>query len=85
MKTWTSDEARARFDEFLDACLRQGPQLVERDGQDAAVLVSVTERPRLTKPTLKELLLCDFARAELKIPPRGRLRRRRPVIFAGKG
>jgi hypothetical protein len=28
------------------------------------------------KPTLKELLLTDTARAELAIPPRGRWRRR---------
>jgi hypothetical protein len=32
----------------------------------------------LAKPTLKELLLTDFARADLNIPPRGKLRRRAP-------
>ena len=85
MKKWTADEAKARFDEFLDACLRQGPQLVEREDQEAAVRVSVTECRQSAKPTLKDLLLCDFPRADLKIPPRGTLRRRRPVSFVGKG
>ena len=79
MKAWPVQEAKARFSEFLETCLREGPQLVTRRGQDAAVLVPLSEWERLThaaKPTLKELLLTDFARAELVIPPRGRRRRR---------
>jgi antitoxin Phd len=81
VKTWPVQEAKARFSEFLETCLREGPQLVTRRGQDAAVLVSLSEWERLThaaKPTLKELLLTDFARADLNIPPRGKLRRRAP-------
>lgn len=81
MKTWPVQEAKARFSEFLETCLREGPQLVTRRGQDAAVLVPLSEWERLThaaKPTLKELLLTDFARADLNIPPRGKLRRRAP-------
>jgi antitoxin Phd len=81
VKTWPVQEAKARFSEFLETCLREGPQLVTRRGQDAAVLVPVSEWERLTqaaKPTLKELLLTNFARAELAIPPRGRHRRRTP-------
>ena len=81
MKTWPVQDAKARFSEFLETCLREGPQLVTRRGQDAAVLVPVSEWKRLTqtaRPTLKELLLTDFARADLNIPPRGKLRRRAP-------
>ena len=81
MKTWPVQEAKARFSEFLETCLREGPQLVTRRGQDAAVLVPLSEWERLTraaKPTLNELLLTDFARADLNIPPRGKLRRRAP-------
>jgi antitoxin Phd len=81
VKTWPVQEAKARFSEFLETCLREGPQLVTRRGQDAAVLVPLSEWERLThaaKPTLKELLLTDFARADLNIPPRGKLRRRAP-------
>jgi len=79
--SWSVQEAKARFSELLDTCLREGPQLVTRRGEEAAVLVPVAEWERLTqsaKPTLKELLLTDFARGELPIPPRSRWRRRTP-------
>ena len=84
MKSWPVQDAKARFSEFLETCLREGPQLVTRRGEAAAVLVPLSEWQRLTnaaKPTLKELLLTDFARADLKMPPRSRLRRRKPVPF----
>jgi len=71
VKAWPVQEAKARFSEFLETCLREGPQLVTRRGQDAAVLVPVSQWERLTqaaKPTLKELLLTNFARAELELP-----------------
>jgi prevent-host-death family protein len=81
MKTWPVQDAKARFSEMLDACLTKGPQLVTRRGVDAAVLVPAAQWQRLAddaKPTLKELLLGDFGRGELGIPPRGQRRRRRP-------
>jgi antitoxin Phd len=81
VKSWPVQEAKARFSEFLERCLREGPQLVTRRGQETAVLVPVTEWQRLTqsaKPTLKDLLLTNFARFELEIPPRGKRRRRAP-------
>jgi len=81
VRTWPVQDAKARFSEFLETCLREGPQLVTRRGHDAAVLVPLSEWERLTraaKPTLKELLLTDFARADLNIPQRGKLRRRAP-------
>jgi antitoxin Phd len=81
MKSWPVQDAKARFSELLETCLREGPQLVTRRGAEAAVLVPVAEWTRLSRgarPTLKELLLSDFARAELAVPPRGRSRRRDP-------
>jgi len=81
VKAWPVQDAKARFSEFLETCLREGPQLVTRRGQDAAVLVPMSQWKRLTqtaKPTLKDLLLTDFARADLNIPPRGKLQRRAP-------
>jgi antitoxin Phd len=81
MKTWPVQDAKARFSEMLDACLKHGPQLVTKRGSDAAVLVPIEEWRRLRGVpvrTLKELLLTDEARADLAIPPRGR-HRRRPV------
>lgn len=79
MHTWPVQDAKARFSEFLDACLAEGPQMVTRRGTEAAVLVPVSEWRRLQsggRPTLKALLLSGEARAELTIPPRGQARRR---------
>ena len=84
MKIWPVQDAKARFSEMLDACLKKGPQLVTRRGVDAAVLVPVEQWQRLAKngkPTLKELLLSDVGRGELNIPSRGTLKRRQPERF----
>ncbi|MES2935212.1 MAG: type II toxin-antitoxin system Phd/YefM family antitoxin [Pseudomonadota bacterium] len=80
MHTWPVQDAKARFSEFLDACLSEGPQMVTRRGAEAAVLVPVQEWRRLqsaARPSLKQLLLADSARSELLIPQRGQVRRRR--------
>jgi antitoxin Phd len=79
MKVWPVQDAKARFSELLDTCLKEGPQLVTRRGQQAAVLVPMRQWQRLAqvaKPTLKDLLLSDVARTELQIPLRGKQRRR---------
>lgn len=79
MHTWPVQDAKARFSEFLEACLSEGPQMVTRRGTEAAVLVPVGEWRRLqsaARPSLKQLLLSDQARAELLVPARGRARRR---------
>jgi len=79
MKTWPVQDAKARFSELLETCLREGPQLVTKRGEKAAVLVPMDQWQRLAaKPGLKELLLSDAGRAELLIPPRGKGRRRAP-------
>jgi antitoxin Phd len=79
MKAWPVQDAKARFSEMLDTCLKEGPQLVTRRGEEAAVLVPAAQWQRLTqtnKPTLKELLLTDVARSDDLIPPRRKWRRR---------
>jgi len=79
MRTWQVQDAKARFSELLEASLKEGPQLVTKRGVEAAVLVPITEWQRLrhaARPSLKELLLADTPRADILIPPRGRLRRR---------
>jgi antitoxin Phd len=80
-RAWPVQDAKARFSEFLEACIAHGPQMVTRRGQEAAVLVPVAQWRSLqaaARPTLKELLLSDAGRAELVIPPRGQARRRKP-------
>ncbi len=84
MKAWPVQDAKARFSELLETCLREGPQLVTRRGEKAAVLVPMAQWQRLaseSKPTLKELLLTDFARTDDLVPPRRKWRRRRPTEF----
>lgn len=79
MQTWPVQDAKARFSEFLDTCLREGPQMVTRRGNAEAVLVPLDEWRRLqavARPSLKQLLLADEARGELMLPARGRGRRR---------
>lgn len=84
-KVWPVHDAKARFSELLDACERDGPQVVTRRGEEAAVLLPIKEWRRLrdaARPSLKALLLSDSARVELRIPPRGKAKRRSVgVIF----
>ena len=81
MKSWPVQDAKARFSELLETCLKDGPQLVTKRGAEAAVLVPLPEWRRLrraARPSLKELLLSNDARGELTLPPRGHIRRRPP-------
>jgi antitoxin Phd len=79
MHAWPVQDAKARFSEFLDACLAEGPQMVTRRGAEAAVLVPVGEWRRLqsaARPSLKQLLLSDQARTDIIVPARGKAKRR---------
>jgi antitoxin Phd len=80
MQTWPVQDAKARFSEFLDACMSEGPQMVTKRGAEAAVLVPVDVWRRLqsaARPSLKQLLLSDVGRTDLVIPVRGNAQRRR--------
>jgi antitoxin Phd len=84
MKPWPVQDAKARFSELLDTCLREGPQVVTKRGAEAAVLVPMDHWRRLqrsARPTLKELLLADEPRVEFPRQVRGTRRRRPPVAF----
>ena len=79
MRTWPVQDAKARFSEFLDACLLEGPQMVTRRGTEAAVLVPVQEWRRMqsaARPSLKQLLLSEQARTDMSVAPRGQAKRR---------
>ena len=80
MQAWPVQDAKAKFSEFLDACLSDGPQMVTKRGAEAAVLVPVHEWRRLqsaARPSLKQLLLSSAGRTKLVIPPRGKAQRRK--------
>ncbi len=79
MLTWPVQDAKARFSEFLDACVSEGPQVVTRRGIETAVLVPFDEWQRLqvaARPSLKQLLLTDSARTDQLLPARDKVRRR---------
>ena len=83
-KTWQVQYAKARFSEFLEASIREGPQIVTRRGVEAAVLVPIKQWRRLeklTKPNLKDLLLAPEARSESLVPPRRQHRRRKTPVL----
>lgn len=79
MQTWAVQDAKARFSEFLETCMAEGPQMVTKRGVETAVLIPIDEWHRLqamAQPSLKQLLLMDVGRAELVVPSRGQTRRR---------
>ena len=83
--SWQVYDAKARFSEFLDATLKEGPQVVTRRGVETAVLVPIDEWKRLkeqARPSLKDILLDPGGpRFEYIAPPRGENGGRTPVEF----
>ena len=82
-KKWPIQDAKARFSEFLDTALAEGPQIVTKRGVETAVLLPVEQWRRLeekSRPSLKDLLLAPGARTENLTPPRREYRRRTPLI-----
>lgn len=80
-KRWQVQDAKARFSEFLEASLADGPQIVTKRGVETAVLLPIEQWRKLekmTKPDLKELLLASEARTEELTPPRVKRPRRTP-------
>ena len=80
---WPVQHSKTRFSELLDACQREGPQVVSRRGTEAAVLVPIEQWHRLqaaARPTLKQLLLTPEGRTDELAPPRGEEARRRPTL-----
>ena len=76
MNTWTSRDAKAKFNELLDTCVEQGAQLVTRRGKAVTVLISVDDWHRLTQSaplSLRGLLASDENRFDLEQPNRATL------------
>ena len=76
-------DAKARFSELLETTLAEGPQIVTKLGVETTVLVPIDQwrkLERMARLNLKELLLATEARTENLVPPRGRHRRRSPLV-----
>ena len=72
-KAWQVHEAKARFSEFLEASVNEGPQIVTRRGVETAVLLPIGQWRRLratVRPDLKEMLFAPEARTETLVPSR---------------
>ena len=81
--TWQVYDAKARFSEFLDATLREGPQVVTRRGVETAVLVPIDEWKHLkdrAKQSIPDPLLDPNGPHDLPVVPRRRLKLR-PFTF----
>jgi antitoxin Phd len=80
---WQLQDAKARFSEFLDSSLKDGPQVVTRRGKEMAVLVRIEDWRQLQKaarPSVGEFLLADGPRFELELPDRRKLKVGRPTL-----
>ncbi|MBS77446.1 MAG: prevent-host-death protein [Variovorax sp.] len=83
MRTWSVRDAKARFDELIEACRTEGPQTVTERGTPVAVLVPAMQWSRSrasARLSLKALLLAADARTEFLTPERGVARRRVPPL-----
>ena len=81
---WQVQDAKARFSEFLETSVAEGPQIVTKRGVPTAVLVPIDQWRRLSrssKPGLKALLLAREPRTEELALPRRQLRYREPPRF----
>lgn len=80
---WQVYDAKARFSEFLDATLKEGPQVLTRRGVETAVLVPIDEWRHLNnqaKHSIPDPLLDPNGPHDLYIPQRIRLKVR-PFTF----
>ena len=50
-KTWPVQDAKARFSEFLDTALAEGPQIVTKRNVETAVLLPIEQWRRLERMT----------------------------------
>ena len=83
-RTWQVQAAKARFSEFLETSLTEGPQIVTKRGVETAVLVAIDRWRRLeqrAKPDIKELLLAPEARTPALTPRRAQHRHRTSPRF----
>ncbi len=83
-EVWSVQDAKDGFNEFLEAALVDGPQIVTRNGIPAAVLVPIDQwqqREQTPQRNLKELLLAPEPRVEQLTPPSATRRRREPPVL----
>lgn len=73
--TWQVYDAKARFSEFLETTLKEGPQVITRRGVETAILVPIDEWKRLqdrARLSIPDPLLDPNGPHDIPLaPPRG--------------
>jgi antitoxin Phd len=84
-------DVNTRLTDLVEAATKEGPQVLAKDGVDAAVLISIEDWkhikagelwkliPEPSRRSLKDILLDPNGPRDIYIPPRGRYRRRKPI------
>lgn len=49
MKTWSLQDAKARFSEVVNRARKEGPQLVSRRGEETVVILDIKDYRKLTR------------------------------------
>jgi antitoxin Phd len=81
---WQVYDAKARFSEFLETTLKEGPQVLTRRGVETAVLVPIDEWNHLkarARPSIKDVLLDPAGPHDIPLPPRQPVLKLRPFSF----
>lgn len=81
---WQVFDAKARFSEFLETTLKEGPQVLTRRGVETAVLVPIDEWNHLkhrAKQSIPDPLLDPAGPRDIPLPPRRPVLKLRPFRF----
>jgi prevent-host-death family protein len=81
MGTWALQDAKAKLSEVVDTAKREGPQIITRRGVEEVAVVPIEQWRKMKGPGKRTLLevLQSGPQYDLNIPPRGRLRMRKPT------
>lgn len=57
MKTWSLQDAKARFSELVNRARAEGPQIVSRRGEEAVVVMGIEDFRNMTSKTRQKNLV----------------------------
>ena len=66
-RTWQVQTAKARFSEFLERSLAEGPQIVTKRGVETAVLVPIDQWRRLERQAKPDIRNCSSPRKRVRM------------------
>jgi antitoxin Phd len=82
--SWQVYDAKARFSEFLETTLKEGPQVLTRRGVETAVLVPIEEWRHMkdrAKLSIPDPLLDPNGPHNIPLPPERPVLKLRPFSF----